>query len=354
MDRPRNTTSSRLRYLSIPVAAFAIFAAAAPAGSSLEPETQKRTSTATAVRGTGDDMAPELAIQQRTEAGDFAANEAYKARMRGMSPRDALQVLIDGNLRFESGEQHFDGTDQLRRCDTFLGQQPTAMVLTCSDSRVTPEYIFDGGIGEMYTLRSAGNVVTGSELGSAEYAVEHLKVPVIVVMGHTSCNAVSEVVKPTEHDEGHAHSQHLKVLLEQIQPAASEAKRMIADGGNFLHLVKKPAAKDGVVHVDHSDELVELAVERNVLHSMGRLLQESAVVREAVKNGDTALVGAVYDIHLGQVRWVGLHPDQVALVQPPLPAGQGVVGWTPRWQSGDLFDTDFGTVAETDVETVHE
>ncbi|MEL7239516.1 MAG: carbonic anhydrase [Planctomycetota bacterium] len=220
-----------------------------------------------------------------------------------MSPRDALQRLIDGNARFVAGESQFVGIDQIRRCDTFLGEQPAALVLTCGDSRVAPEFVFDVGLGELFTLRNAGNVVTDSVLGSAEYAVTYLDTPVLVVMGQTHCSAVAAVAYAGDDHEHASMPRHFAGMLEQIRPVVD------ALGG------PKPG----------DEELLANAIEGNVYQSMSHLLTRSPEIRLAVEEGRTAVVGAVYDTHLGQVTWLGRHPQESTLLQTPVEAIPGAV-----------------------------
>ncbi len=112
----------------------------------------------------------------------------------GVSSGDALKLLKDGNARFSAGTASHPNASRERIAQTSGSQAPFAVVLTCSDSRVAPEVIFDRGIGDLFVVRDAGNVVDPLVIGSIEYGVGHLKAPLVVVMGHTNCGAVSAAV----------------------------------------------------------------------------------------------------------------------------------------------------------------
>ncbi|MEK7804022.1 MAG: carbonic anhydrase, partial [Deltaproteobacteria bacterium] len=108
----------------------------------------------------------------------------------GISADEALKKLIDGNNRFVQSAQAQKDIGNNRRTELTKGQHPFAVILSCSDSRVPPEHIFDQGLGDIFVVRVAGNVADSIELGSVEYAAEHLGVPLILVLGHQSCGAV--------------------------------------------------------------------------------------------------------------------------------------------------------------------
>ena len=111
-----------------------------------------------------------------------------------ISADDALAQLVEGNRRFVSGEVARPHQSAARRAELAKGQAPVAIVLTCSDSRVAPELYFDQGLGDLFVIRNAGNVLDDHVLGSIEYAVEHLHVPLLIVIGHEKCGAVSAAV----------------------------------------------------------------------------------------------------------------------------------------------------------------
>jgi carbonic anhydrase len=125
----------------------------------------------------------------------------------------ALKLLLEGNERYVSEKRDYGGKDRARRAETASGQRPFAVVLTCSDSRVPPEIIFDCGIGDIFVVRVAGNVADDLVLGSIEYAVSHLGTPLVMVLGHTSCGAVTAAL------EGGGEGEYTGSIVELLAPA---------------------------------------------------------------------------------------------------------------------------------------
>lgn len=204
-----------------------------------------------------------------------------------------LTLLRDGNARFVANKTQHPHLDGARRTNTVAhGQEPFATVLSCSDSRAPAELIFDRGVGDLFIVRVAGNIAGGSELATVEYGAEHLGTPVVIVMGHTKCGAVTAVAKGAE-----LHG-HLHLLADEIKPAADHAKA-----------------------AGHTGEaLVPAAIEANVWRTMENLITRSAIVRDRVKSGRTLLIGAVYDLESGKVRWLGPHPQQGEVLARPVKA----------------------------------
>ncbi len=213
----------------------------------------------------------------------------------------ALKELQKGNARFVRGKTLQLRRDQARLEETAKGQHPFVTVLTCSDSRLPPEIVFDQGLGDVFTVRVAGNVADVDEIGTIEYGVGHLDTPLCVVLGHTACGAVTAVVKGAE-----VHG-NIPALVDNIAPAAEQARRL---------------------HPDLTeDQLVPAAIEANVYQSMADILTHSEEVRDLVMAGKLRLLGAVYDIQNGRVRWLGVHPGQAALLtSAPTPHGKATPG----------------------------
>ncbi len=187
----------------------------------------------------------------------------------------ALQGLADGNSRFVDGKQapHILGAE--RRRELAKGQHPQAIVLSCSDSRVPPEYVFDQQLGQVFVVRTAGNVADGVALGSIEYAVEHLGIPIIVVLGHRSCGAVTAALE--------AHRKHLHPhgnvaeILKLVMPAVLQAER-----------AKAP-------------DLLNASIDANVALEARALVKRSPILAERVKSGKLKIIRAVYDLETGKV-----------------------------------------------------
>ncbi len=177
----------------------------------------------------------------------------------------AIQALISGNKKFldakESGYSH----QTIKTVPTKNGQNPYAVVVTCSDSRVPPEHIFAAGIGELFVIRTAGNVIGDFELGSIEYAVGHLGTPVVLVLGHNHCGAVAAAM------EGHGTG-NIKKVLDEIMPVISGEK-----------------------DVDKCENL-------NIEHSFYRI-SESEMVRDLIRKGEVKLISGKYDIETGGVEF---------------------------------------------------
>ena len=206
-----------------------------------------------------------------------------------VSADEALKLLKDGNARYLEGKAAHPHQDAARRALTAgQGQHPFATVLTCSDSRVPAELIFDQGIGDLFVVRVAGNVAATDEIGSMEYAVDHLNTPVVVVLGHSQCGAVTAVVENAKLPGS------IAALVAPIKPAADKAK------------AENPGAA--------KEAQVSAAVKANVFQAMEDVLTKSPVIKAAVKAGKTRLVGALYDLDTGKVEWLGLHPDQEKLL----------------------------------------
>ena len=139
----------------------------------------------------------------------------------------ALQELQEGNQRFVNGQMQHRGQTPQRRHQLAQFQQPFAVILTCSDSRVLPEVVFDQGLGDLFVIRVAGNIVDAAVLGSIEYAVDHLATPLVVVMGHQSCGAVSATLESLQHHTT-PHS-NIAALVSAITPAVAVAEQRPGD-----------------------------------------------------------------------------------------------------------------------------
>ena len=216
---------------------------------------------------------------------------AAEAKPRGgTSPEDALQRLIDGNDRYRYEESTFPRYGAARRAETFAhGQRPIAAVLACADSRAPVEAIFDQGIGDLFVIRVAGNVADTDEIGTIEYGVGHLEIPLIIVLGHTRCGAVTAVA-----DNADVHG-HIASLVDNIAPAVATVR------------ARDPQAA--------GNRLIRLAIRANVMQSMQDLLSNSSAVASAVKAGKVKVVGGVYDLQTGGIDWLGSHPRESELVE---------------------------------------
>lgn len=202
-----------------------------------------------------------------------------------MPADEAMQRLKDGNARYVSGKTTHDGPGATRREELArTGQRPIAAILGCSDSRAPIEIIFDQGVGDVFVIRVAGNIAGASELGSIEYAVGTLGTPVVLVLGHSACGAVSAALHNT------SVPSNVAAIISQIRPAVTNARAW------------SPNASGA--------DLVQKSVKANVWQSMESVLRKSREVRERVQDGRILLVGGVYELDSGQVAWLGQHPEQ--------------------------------------------
>lgn len=196
----------------------------------------------------------------------------------GISAEAALNALHQGNLRYLQGKLLTPNTDPVRRMTTAAkGQHPFAMVLACADSRVPVETLFDRGIGDIFVSRVAGNVVSPSVLGTLEYGADHLGIPLLVVLGHTNCGAVTAVFQ-----EEQAHG-NLAELLQPIVPAVEKAKRNAA--------------------VANQDCKLDDVIKENVRQTIADIRDKSPELAAMEKDGKLLIIGALYDINSGKVAW---------------------------------------------------
>jgi len=190
----------------------------------------------------------------------------------------ALNRLKEGNARFIAGHARFPTVQKEVLADLAKGQQPYATVLGCSDSRVHPELVFDAGFGELFVIRVAGNVLGPSIAGTLQYAGVHLHTPLFIVLGHEGCGAVKAAIASKFH--GARNESRIALLLENIVPALNNVDPTLAP-----------------------ESLLQAAVEANVRWTIQSVL-ESPEGKARVAQGDMKLVGAVYDLHTGRVRFL--------------------------------------------------
>lgn len=200
---------------------------------------------------------------------------------------ESLQKLMEGNARFVAGEMEHPNLSAERRAELAEGQAPFAIIVSCSDSRVPPEQVFDAGPGDLFVIRVAGNVVGDDAQASIEYAVAVLGTPLVVVMGHESCGAVGAAVKAETKDAefgGHIHD-----LVETIRPSVISAMERAS-----------------------GDELLEAAIEDNAQRVVTELERSKPYVGPAAAEKTIAIVAARYDLDTGKVTVFGgdEHKDQ--------------------------------------------
>jgi len=197
-----------------------------------------------------------------------------------ISARDALERLREGNRRFVSGVRSDRLTGQTRRGELAAGQEPFAIILGCSDSRVPAEIVFDQGLGDLFVIRVAGNIVASSQIGSVEFAAERFGTPLVVVLGHSRCGAVlatiEELMRPRENQ-----SRNLRSIVDRIRPSVEV-------------LLATELRHD-------SDALVRHAVRSNVRVSANHLRHGSEVLEQLIQRDGLLVVGAEYSLETGVV-----------------------------------------------------
>lgn len=191
------------------------------------------------------------------------------------TPREAWQAMLDGNHRFVSGELAHPRQDIDRREALAEKQTPFAALFGCADSRLSAEIIFDVGLGDLFVVRNAGQVIGETILGSLEYAVEVLGVPVILVLGHDECGAIRATINDVEGNMN-ASGEFIHKLVDQIRPTVLAANAQ------------------GKYEIDDVTEL-------HVQDTINEMLTSSSLIAEAVKSGKLAVVGANYKLTLGEI-----------------------------------------------------
>ncbi|WP_349828659.1 carbonic anhydrase [Brevibacterium litoralis] len=193
------------------------------------------------------------------------------------TPDEAYRRLLEGNERFVTESPLHPNQDASRRAALAGGQQPFASLLGCSDSRVAAEMIFDVGLGEMFIVRTAGQVTGNVSMGSLEYGVAVLGTPLLVVLGHDGCGAVRATVEAVE--SGDTPPGFIGDITSSLYPSVVRTRR----GG---------------------DQSVDGAVAQNVVDTVHSLAQRSHLLRRALLDGSLQIVGLTYDLHDGRVREV--------------------------------------------------
>lgn len=209
------------------------------------------------------------------ERTDRVLTQAERDRLQ---PADVLRLLVEGNARFVAAEvTHRDHQAQIRAA--VAGQWPKAVVLSCLDSRIPVEDVFDCGIGDVFVARVAGNIVNGDILGSMEFACAAAGAKLVVVLGHEHCGAVKGAIDRVELG-------NLTALLHVIAPAIDEVEGF-----------------EGQRTSKH-DPFVHQVAEQNVRRALARIRADSGVLRELEAAGRIGIFGGMYDMDTGEVRWL--------------------------------------------------
>ena len=198
--------------------------------------------------------------------------------------QEALQRLKEGNRRFAA---NVGGSDpflhQARRAELTAGQSPFAIILGCADSRVPAEIVFDQGLGDLFVIRVAGNIVAPSQVGSVEFAADQFQTKLVVVLGHSQCGAITATLAELEAPSNHPRNRNLQSIVDRIRPAIA--------GLLATELRNKPA------------ELHREAVRANIRASVAHLRHGSQILEEATAKNGLLIVGAEYSLETGKVEF---------------------------------------------------
>ncbi|MBS9777377.1 MAG: carbonic anhydrase [Gammaproteobacteria bacterium] len=196
---------------------------------------------------------------------------------------EALKRLKEGNKRFVSGDIQHKTLDEMAKIKMSGEQSPFAIILGCSDARVPAEMIFDQGIGDLFVIRVAGNIIAPSLVGSIEYAVKQFGTGLVVVLGHSQCGAVTACVEDIldKNPEAKNQSPNLYSIVERIRPA--------------VHTLAETPLKDD------KEALVQHAVRANVRASVANLRYSSVILEKFISHGELQVVGAEFDLQTGEI-----------------------------------------------------
>ena len=275
----------KFKYKITAAALCATFALTGLTGCTVFSENKETAAVKTTEAASSEETTTKAAAESTTESANADSSTKTKAASSTDADIDggldvsemgvaatAAKELNTGNAQYLSGEADMDVSTGLRE-ELTNGQKPHTVVITCSDSRVPPELIFNADLGELFTIRTAGNVVGDFEIGSVEYAVDHLGSQLVLVMGHSSCGAVGAAV------EGHA-SGNVESIVNEIIPSVEEAEK-----------------------TEKGEEAVaSKAEDLNVENTLAKL-RKSSVIKELEDSGKIKLMGAKYDIETGKVTY---------------------------------------------------
>jgi len=201
-----------------------------------------------------------------------------------ISAQEALARLKEGNRRFVSDISGKEAvTDQTRRNELVASQEPFAIILGCSDSRVPAEIVFDQGLGDLFVIRVAGNIVAPSQIGSIEFAAERFGTRLVVVLGHSSCGAVLATVEELERPD-ETRSPNLRSIVDRIRPSVE-------------------TLMETELRHDH-EALVEHAIRANIRASLNQLRHGSPILEQLVQKNELLIVGAEYSLDTGVVEFI--------------------------------------------------
>ncbi|OTG83783.1 carbonic anhydrase [Acinetobacter sp. ANC 4648] len=199
-----------------------------------------------------------------------------------LTAQEALERLKQGNQRFVKGEtQHIKFLSHQQRAEMAESQEPFAIILGCSDSRVPAEMVFDQGLGDLFVIRVAGNIVAPSQVGSVEFAADSFSCPIVIVLGHTHCGAIHSTIEALRHPDKTSSSANLMSIVNRVRPS--------------VEILMQTELKDDL------EKLSVHAIRSNVFASVNQLRHGSAVLENLIAKGQLKVVGAEYSLETGEV-----------------------------------------------------
>lgn len=218
----------------------------------------------------------------KTATADLSTSTAIE---QGNGSSQSLAILKEGNARFVSGQAVHIHQDMETLKDLAKGQNPKCIIVSCSDSRVPPEIVFDQGLGDVFSIRTAGNVMSDYEEGSIEYAVEHLHTPLLVVMGHQGCGAIQALLDNADNlDDDHEEvADHVSKIIKKLASEEEEQE---------------------ILHSEHRDS--NKAVMANVINGVKQLRNSDPILKDAYASGELLIVGAIYHLDSGEVEFLDI------------------------------------------------
>lgn len=208
------------------------------------------------------------------------------ASTRPKTGQEALELLKEGNTRYVDSLNNSDPMMQ-KRPELVKDQDPLAIILGCSDARVPVEIVFDQGLGDLFVIRVAGNVVAPSQIGSVEFAAEAFGTQLVVVLGHSHCGAVTACVEALINPDQH-YSPNLQSIVDRIRPSVYNLHELATANGQDVD----------------ADQLVDRSIRANVRMSVSQLKHGSRILEDLSSNGQLLIVGAEYDLETGKVRFL--------------------------------------------------
>ncbi|WP_201554673.1 carbonic anhydrase [Psychrobacter sp. 72-O-c] len=208
------------------------------------------------------------------------------ANTRPKTGQEALELLKEGNTRYVDSLNNSDPMMQ-KRPELVKDQDPLAIILGCSDARVPVEIVFDQGLGDLFVIRVAGNVVAPSQIGSVEFAAEAFGTQLVVVLGHSQCGAVTACVEALINPDQH-YSPNLQSIVDRIRPSVYNLHELATANGQDID----------------ADQLVDRSIRANVRMSVSQLKHGSRILEDLSNSGQLLIVGAEYDLETGKVRFL--------------------------------------------------